>query len=468
MKKFLLSICCLFATVAMAYADEVKFDFTKNNYGMDRGNNDTNQNAPYLENGATITEGDITLTFHKNASSETGIRLWSDGLRFHKGQDAGFTVSISNGTISNITWTNKSGATFALDGTSDNITEWSGSATDVKFNYTNTSKNLALFTLTITYTKGSSSLKAAELSFPEKAYTITEGDVFESPVLSNPNNLSVEYTSTNGEVATVDNNGKVTVKGVGSTTISATSAATATFAAGKASYTLTVKAQLQTAKTLAEFLNMTPNKGDEARMGCELTVVYANGAYTYVKDETAASLIYSYDLNYKKGDVIPAGWDGSNNVYGGVYQIKPSADMPAATDNVEVSYPVIEDVTEANINQVVILKGVEFTKETPATKTNYKGTLANGKEFTFRNNFTIESIPAGKYDIEAVISAYNSTIQIQPIANLGVSAINEIAADNNATAKYFNLQGVSVDADNLTPGIYVRRQGNTVTKVIVK
>lgn len=52
------------------------------------------------------------------------------------------------------------------------------------------------------------------------------------------------------------------------------------------------------------------------------------------------------------------------------------------------------------------------------------------------------------------------------IAKVGV---DDVAVDaNDAAIEYYNLQGVRVDADNLTPGIYVRRQGNKTAKVIIK
>jgi hypothetical protein len=47
------------------------------------------------------------------------------------------------------------------------------------------------------------------------------------------------------------------------------------------------------------------------------------------------------------------------------------------------------------------------------------------------------------------------------VANIAVS-------DSNAPVEYYNLNGVRVDSNNLTNGLYIRRQGNKATKVIVK
>lgn len=49
-----------------------------------------------------------------------------------------------------------------------------------------------------------------------------------------------------------------------------------------------------------------------------------------------------------------------------------------------------------------------------------------------------------------------------------VSGIGNITVDADMPVEYYNLQGIRVAADKLTPGIYIRRQGNKVTKVLVR
>ena len=62
-------------------------------------------------------------------------------------------------------------------------------------------------------------------------------------------------------------------------------------------------------------------------------------------------------------------------------------------------------------------------------------------------------------------SFYLDNIRISDKASSGV---NNIAVENNANApvEYFNLQGVRVA--NPENGLYIRRQGNTATKVFIR
>lgn len=94
--------------------------------------------------------------------------------------------------------------------------------------------------ITITWEKSNSSLSDAGLAYEFASYEATLDETFTAPQLTNPYNLSVTYTSSDANVATVASDGAVTLVGAGTTTITASFAGNDTYAAGSASYTLTV------------------------------------------------------------------------------------------------------------------------------------------------------------------------------------------------------------------------------------
>ena len=84
-------------------------------------------------------------------------------------------------------------------------------------------------------------LEDAGLAYDVETFTATIGEENEFPVLANPNELPVTYTSSNEDVATIDADGNITLVAAGETTITATSEETSEFEAGEASYVLTVE-----------------------------------------------------------------------------------------------------------------------------------------------------------------------------------------------------------------------------------
>lgn len=67
-------------------------------------------------------------------------------------------------------------------------------------------------------------------------------------------------------------------------------------------------------------------------------------------------------------------------------------------------------------------------------------------------------------DRESDEEEFHCYIVISPNGDQYVAGVNE---DSDAPVRYFNLQGMEVNADAVTPGIYVTRQGNTVKKVLI-
>ena len=72
---------------------------------------------------------------------------------------------------------------------------------------------------------------------------------------------------------------------------------------------------------------------------------------------------------------------------------------------------------------------------------------------------------------EAVVQAEGETLTpvIVFMSSSNVSTgVETVEFDENAEAQYFNLNGVQVKAENLTPGLYIVRQGNKVSKQVIR
>lgn len=72
---------------------------------------------------------------------------------------------------------------------------------------------------------------------------------------------------------------------------------------------------------------------------------------------------------------------------------------------------------------------------------------------------------------EAVVQADGETLTpvIVFMSSSNVSTgVETVEFDENAEAQYFNLNGVQVKAENLTPGLYIVRQGNKVSKQVIR
>ena len=115
---------------------------------------------------------------------------------------------------------------------------------------------------------------------------------------------------------------------------------------------------------------------------------------------------------------------------------------------------VVNDVTTSEENGVTTykgdVKGLELAEGTIVADVTLNGTISG-------NNVVMN------------IDVMWSGIPIKVTFTSATSGITDITVDNsNAPVEFYNLQGVRVNAENLTPGIYVRRQGSQVSKVLVK
>lgn len=208
-------------------------------------------------------DANITATASSDPATNTGKYYSNDNSwRFYQNETGKLTITANEGiTLKSITltFTNKDYGTISYNSnscTSNKAISVSGQSATFTVGSSSGSKGKILITkISVTYTTsgGSSTTTyyhstpecAAPCTDPGLAYAIasvtkTVGDAAFTNPLTNNKNVSVTYTSTNTDVATVDNNGQVKIKAVGETKIKATWAGNADYCADEASYTLTV------------------------------------------------------------------------------------------------------------------------------------------------------------------------------------------------------------------------------------
>ncbi|MDE5942239.1 MAG: hypothetical protein K2H14_09025, partial [Muribaculaceae bacterium] len=100
--------------------------------------------------------------------------------------------------------------------------------------------------------------------------------------------------------------------------------------------------------------------------------------------------------------------------------------------------------------------------ETPVAETAYNDSPLSGNEAEVTHTFN--------YNVAPVYNHGAGIIGNEATASLELSGIEVIDIDkaDTASTRYFNLQGMRVAAENLTPGIYIAVRGETISKVMLK
>ena len=174
----------------------------------------------------------------------------------------------------------------------------------------------------------------AGLAYAETEHNANVGEDFAEPALTNPNNLTVTYSSSNTTLATVNaTTGEVTILAAGKVTITATTAGDATYAAGSASYNITITNPGLAVATLPFAFN-----GNKAAI--ETTAgMTQNGLGSDYSASTAPNSQLKFDGT---GDWVVIRFDSepeklsydikNNSFSGGKFSVQESADGETYTD----------------------------------------------------------------------------------------------------------------------------------------
>ncbi len=299
--------------------------------------------------------------------------------------------------------------------------------------------------LTVSYSlivqEEGSSLASAGLSWPSSSYTATMGVSFTSPELSNPNGLSVSYSSSDESVATISSGGIVTLAGPGTTTITATSAATDKYLAGSAFYTLTVSLADAGIDWSASICNATfgsensfPTLANPAGLSVEYT---SSNEDVATVDASGNPTLVASGTTYIKASFSG---DGIYAQSSAVYTLKVSKGTPVLSWSAESFTAVLEDGSWDFPTLVSDVSGLEYT-------------------YTSSNESVAEvssdGVPAPLAVGTTVISASSVSTQQYRSASASYTLTVKSSADDGAVTTVFDSSGSS-DEDDISGTTFTR------------
>lgn len=164
------------------------------------------------------------------------------------GSNRSWTPYVSSSAITPANYTSATALTAKTVNSGEGTTwEVTGNNTYFYLNYTTGSASY-IGDIVITYTTNDGEDPEPEkttpsLSFAQVTYNATMGEPFVAPTLTNEQNVTVAYSSSDADVATVDEtSGEISLVAAGTTTITASFAGNETYKAAEASYQLVVAA----------------------------------------------------------------------------------------------------------------------------------------------------------------------------------------------------------------------------------
>lgn len=117
----------------------------------------------------------------------------------------------------------------------------------------------------------------------------------------------------------------------------------------------------------------------------------------------------------------------------------------------------------------IVVPDVEMTQE--EGRTHYVGAVEGMSLLggAFVADVNVDGYIYSNGNVNMQINVMWNGIPIDVTFTSSTSAVSNIVIDNqNAPVEFYNLNGVRLNGDNLPAGIYIRRQGTEVSKILVK
>lgn len=153
-------------------------------------------------------------------------------------------------------------------------------------------------------------------------------------------------------------------------------------------------------------------------------------------------------------------------------QIIPNADNTSCTfllPDFALRDIEVGDIKVENVGMTPYEGGYKYSGETKNMKLGPDGVI----EADVVINGTIDAEGKPNMTIDVIWHYEGSDIPINvyfadSFDSSAIGGIESDVIDESAPVEYYNIQGMKVNADNLTPGFYIVRQGKKVSKIFVK
>lgn len=355
---------------------------------------------------------------------------------------------------------------------------WTGSANSVKFSVSQSNdygtdgptKNgqFDFLSVKITYTVTGASKQDAGLKFDQETFSIMLGDEFSAPTLTKATTAAVVYSSSDAAVAEVSaESGAVTIKGVGTATITAKAAENDEYYAGEASYTIEVlpAGTIYNNSCMAADCGFTQEiiSGDVNPWQIDSKYGLKGSAFISNKANASDAVMASPVLDLSK-------------------YIDATISFEHAINNFKLNGTLLPTTAEALPYISVVAREVTEQAEETGTRAEAAGEWTKLADPAIPATYSWTYIDSGKLSLKAydgkkiqIGFRYTSTADVAgtwEVKNVLVEGtkvgvgIESTLVDENAPVVYYNLQGMRVE--NPTSGLYIRVQGKKATKVMIR
>lgn len=294
----------------------------------------------------------------------------------------------------------------------------------------------------IAYFKFTSSQTVTSLKFADGDKTFkqgqTDGLTFTNAATLTPavEGAAITYSSSNENIAVVDNNGEVIVDATkaGTATITASYAGNDNYTASTASYDITVEPVVQNIAALKAAYSSSDITAVLKLTDAQVTCV--DGYAHYLQDASGAVNVYMKSgFDYKAGDKLNGLANVTYTLYNGLPEInsfEPVGEITVTSGDAPA--PIEMTITDAqkdeNLCKYVVIKNVTVTPDSKAGNATAEDKDGN-KINVYKSK---QTYVAGQYDLTGIASIYNTNKQIAFISYAPDFEIDEDADANAITA----------------------------------